>query len=119
MRPRGDGVSKVRVAPMPHERQGSSTMSDSSEPAWPLVGAEAALEGHLRAHLETLGVHRAMELAPTSLDRRCVEAIHLVLADGDGTPGYVHAGFAMTALPHKRTDALEWVRDGADIRLRI
>jgi hypothetical protein len=25
----------------------------------------------------------------------------------------------MTALPHKRTDAAEWVRDGADIRLRI
>ncbi len=25
----------------------------------------------------------------------------------------------MTALPHKRTDAIEWVRDSADIRLRI
>jgi hypothetical protein len=25
----------------------------------------------------------------------------------------------MTALPHKRTDAVEWVRDSADIRLRI
>ncbi len=42
-----------------------------------------------------------------------------MLSDEEGAPGYVHAGFAMTALPHKHTDAAEWVRDGADIRLRI
>lgn len=83
------------------------------------LGVEDALAGRLRRRLEGLGVARARELAPSAVDRRCVEASHLVLTDEEGTPGYVHAGFAMTALPHKRTDAAEWVRDGADIRLRI
>ncbi len=83
------------------------------------IGAEGALEGHLQRQLEALGVDRALGLVSTALDRRCVEAAHLVLTDEESVPGYVHAGFAMTALPHKRTDASEWVRDGADIRLRI
>ena len=83
------------------------------------VGAEGALEGRLRGQLETLGFHQALGLATTILDRRCVEAAHTVLSDEEAVPGYIHAGFAMTALPHKRTDAIEWVRDSADIRLRI
>ena len=83
------------------------------------IGAEEALGGRLHSRLEALGMQRALDLAPTRLDRRCIEAIHLVLTDEEGTPGYVHAGFAMTALPHKRIDAAEWVRDGADVRLRI
>ena len=83
------------------------------------VGAEGALEGRLRGQLETLGLHQALGLATTMLDRRCVEAAHSVLSDEEAAPGYIHAGFAMTALPHKRTDAVEWVRDSADIRLRI
>ena len=83
------------------------------------VGAEGALEGQLRRQLETLGIQQALGLASTALDRRCIEAAHSVLTDEEAAPGYIHAGFAMTALPHKRTDALEWVRDGADIRLRI
>jgi len=77
------------------------------------------LEGRLRGQLETLGFHQALGLATTILDRRCVEAAHRVLSDEEAAPGYIHAGFAMTALPHKRTDAVEWVRDSADIRLRI
>lgn len=84
-----------------------------------MIGSEDALEGRLVGKLEQLGLERALMLAQTALDRRCVEAAHLVLGDEEGAPGYVHAGFAMTALPHRRIDVLEWVRDGADIRLRI
>jgi hypothetical protein len=95
-------------------------MHDSADIFAPFsIGADEALDGRLRDRLEALGITIALELAPTSLDRRCVEAIHLVMTDEECTPGYVHAGFAMTALPHKRTDAPEWVRDGADIKLRI
>jgi hypothetical protein len=95
-------------------------MSDSTANSWVAsIGADDALEGRLRRQLETLGMERALGLAVTSLDRRCVEAVHQVLTDEEAAPGYVHAGFAMTALPHKRIDASEWVRDGADIRLRI
>jgi len=95
-------------------------MSESTLNPWVTsIGADDALEGRLRRQLETLGMERALGLAVTSLDRRCVEAVHQVLTDEEAAPGYVHAGFAMTALPHKRIDASEWVRDGADIRLRI
>jgi len=95
-------------------------MVNSSLPDhWTVVSVEDALKGHLHGRLEAVGVDRARDLAATPLDRRCVEAAHLVLSDEMGAPGFVHAGFAMTALPHKRTDAPEWVRDGADIRLRI
>ena len=83
------------------------------------VGAEGALEGQLRYQLEALGLTQALGLATTVIDRRCVEAAHSVLTDEEAAPGYIHAGFAMTALPHKRTDAVEWLRDGADVRLRI
>ncbi|GAA0574339.1 replication protein RepA [Craurococcus roseus] len=86
---------------------------------WPVLGADDALGGRLRRRLEAVGVDRARSLTATPLDRRCVEAAHLVLSDEAGAPGFVHAGFAMTALPHKRIEAAEWVRDGADIRLRI
>jgi hypothetical protein len=94
-------------------------MCDSPVTAWTSLGAAEALEGRLRYGLETVGVVRARELAATLIDRRCIEASHSVLSDENGAPGYVHAGFAMTALPHRRTDAREWLRDGAEIRLRI
>ncbi len=94
-------------------------MIDSNTVLTVPVGAEDALEGRLRSQLETLGFNQALGLATTILDRRCVEAAHSVLSDEEAAPGYIHAGFAMTALPHKRTDAIEWVRDSADIRLRI
>ena len=94
-------------------------MVDSNSILTVPVGAEGALEGQLRGQLETLGFHQTLGLAATILDRRCVEAAHSVLSDEEAVPGYIHAGFAMTALPHKRTDAVEWVRDSADIRLRI
>lgn len=93
-----------------------------SEPSLPLttsIGAESALEGRLRLQLEALGMERALGLASSTLDRRCIEAAHSVLTDEEAAPGYIHAGFAMTALPHKRTNAAEWVRDSADVRLRI
>ncbi|QET91494.1 replication protein RepA [Roseomonas mucosa] len=94
-------------------------MVDSTDTLTVPVGAEGALEGKLRQQVETLGFGRALELAHTSLDRRCIEASHLLLSDEEAALGYVHAGFAMTALPHKRTDATEWVRDGGDLRLRV
>jgi hypothetical protein len=94
-------------------------MGDSADTLMMPVGAESALEGKLRQQVEALGVGRALELAQSTLDRRCIDATHLLLADEEAASGYVHAGFAMTALPHKRSDAAEWVRDGFDIRLRV
>ena len=83
------------------------------------IGAESALEGRLRLQLEAMGMDRALGLASSVIDRRCITAAHSVLSDEEAAPGYVHAGFAMTALPHKRIDGAVWVRDSADVRLRI
>jgi hypothetical protein len=105
----------LRVDPGTFASMVSSILPDH----WTVVSVDDALEGRLHRRLEAVGVDHARSLAATPLDRRCVEAAHLVLSDEGGAPGYVHAGFAMTALPHKRTEAPEWVRDGADIRLRI
>lgn len=80
---------------------------------------EDALQGRLKHKLETDGYEQLIRLAVTSLDRRCIETTSRILSDEEGQAGYVHAGFAMTALPHKRTDAREWVRDSVDLRLRI
>ena len=83
------------------------------------IGLESALGGQLRLQLEAMGMTHALSLASSVLDRKCVVACHTVLTDEESAPGYIHAGFAMAALPHKRTDATEWVRDSADVRLRI
>ena len=50
------------------------------------VGAEGALEGQLQRQLETFGIQRALGLASTVLDRRCVEAAHSVLSDEEAAP---------------------------------
>ena len=52
-------------------------------------------------------------------DRLCVEAAYGVMSDEEGRIGIVHAGFAMTALPHKRTTDAVWERDGGQVKLLI
>jgi hypothetical protein len=49
-------------------------------------------------------------------DRLCVEAAYEVLSDEEGRIGLVHAGFAMTALPHKRIGEPVWERDGGQVK---
>jgi hypothetical protein len=52
-------------------------------------------------------------------DRLCVEAAYEVLSDEEGRIGLVHAGFAMTALPHKRIGEPVWERDGGQVKLLV
>ena len=52
-------------------------------------------------------------------DRLCVEAAYEVMADEGGRVGIAHAGFAMTALPHKRIAETVWERDGGQIKLLV
>ena len=53
------------------------------------------------------------------IERLCVEAAHAVLSDEDGRIGVAHAGFAMAALPHKKTMDAVWERDGGPIKLLV
>lgn len=84
-----------------------------------LSGLEAALEGRLHRTIERLGIERARALATTVADRRCIEAANLVMLDEDLQAGFVHAGFALTALPHRRITEAEWVRETAGLTLRV
>jgi hypothetical protein len=52
-------------------------------------------------------------------ERLCVEAAHAVLSDEKGSIGIAHAGFAMAALPHKKTNDAVWEREGGRVKLLI
>jgi hypothetical protein len=84
-----------------------------------LLGLEDALEGRLHRTIERVGIERARAMAMTAADRRCVEAANLVMTDEDLQAGFVHAGFALTALPHRRIEEAEWVREAAGLTLRV
>ena len=52
-------------------------------------------------------------------DRLCVDAAYEVMSDEKAQIGVAHAGFAMAALPHKRTSEAVWERDGGRIKLLV
>jgi hypothetical protein len=58
-------------------------------------------------------------MATTAADRRCIEAANLIMTDEDLQASFVHAGFALTALPHRRIEKAEWVREAAGLTLRV
>jgi hypothetical protein len=53
------------------------------------------------------------------LDRQCIETAFAVLSDAEHRIGIMHAGFAMTALPHKAIGDKIWIRQGGNVKLRI
>lgn len=84
-----------------------------------MSGLEDALDGRLHKTIERVGIDRARAMAATAADRRCVEAANLVMTDEDLLASFVHAGFALTALPHRRIAEPEWVREAAGLTLRV
>jgi len=65
------------------------------------------------------GFEEAKARAIGKLDRQCVETAFAVMSDEDQRIGIMHAGFSMTALPHKDIAASVWTRQGGNIKLRI
>jgi len=66
------------------------------------------------------GVAEARKAASgNASERLCVDAAYEVLSDEVGRVGVVHAGFAMTALPHKRIAESVWERDGGQVKLLV
>ena len=65
------------------------------------------------------GVDEARAKALDQLQRQCVETAFAVMSDEEKRIGVMHAGFAMTALPHKSTQDSVWIRQGGDVKLRI
>lgn len=65
------------------------------------------------------GVDRVRSQADSKLQRQPVDAAAQVLTDEDGRLGITHAGFAMTALRHKRIEDEVWRREGNRTTLLI
>src|SRR3954449_3815181 len=66
------------------------------------------------------GIENARRVASLDKnDRLCVDAAHEVMADERGRIGITHAGFAIAALPHKRTQESVWERDNGHIKLLV
>lgn len=84
-----------------------------------LVGVDGALGGRLHKIIERIGIEAARGMAATALDRRCIDAAYLVMADEDLQASFIHAGFALTALPHRGIAETEWVREAAGLTLRV
>lgn len=53
------------------------------------------------------------------IERLCVEAAFQVMGDEGGRIGIAHTGFAMAALPHKKTAETVWKRDGGAVTLIV
>jgi hypothetical protein len=58
------------------------------------------------------GIDGARALASTKAERHVIDAAMAILSDEESRLGITHAGFAMTSLPHKRTDDPFWRREG-------
>jgi hypothetical protein len=75
--------------------------------------------GQVHQLIRSRGIEAAKASSEAKLDRLCVETAFAVLSDEEQRIGIMHAGFAMTALPHKHLDETVWIRDGGSVRLRV
>lgn len=74
-------------------------------------------EVHRLIQQHGLGVVRAQ--ADSKAQRHAIDAAAQVLAEEENHLGITHAGFAMTSLPHKRTEEPFWKRQGHRTTLLI
>src|SRR5690348_2392094 len=65
------------------------------------------------------GIETARTQALNKAERQAVDAAYEVLSDEIGRIGIAHAGFAMAALPHKKTSEAIWEKDGGTIKLLV
>ncbi|GAV35952.1 Plasmid encoded RepA protein [Roseomonas sp. TAS13] len=68
--------------------------------------------GKMHSLIAQYGVDTARTMVTTKAERQVVEAAAEILAEEDCRLGITHAGFAMTALPHKRIEETFWERSG-------
>lgn len=65
------------------------------------------------------GRDEAIARSQDKLDRQCIDTAFAVLTDEHQRVGIMHAGFAVTALPHKDISDHVWVRQGGPVKLRV
>ena len=67
----------------------------------------------------THGIDAARAMSFTKAERSVADAAFTVMTDESQRIGIMHAGFAMTALPHKQTDENVWERQSGDVKLLL
>jgi hypothetical protein len=75
--------------------------------------------GQIHQLIERQGIEAARKEALDKLDRQCVDTAAAVMFDEQQRIGIMHAGFAMTALPHKDIPETQWLRQGAGVKLLV
>ena len=71
--------------------------------------------GRVHQLITTHGFEEAKARAVAKLDRQCIEAAFAVMTDEEQRIGVMHAGFSMTALPHKDIEEAVWTRRGGSV----
>jgi len=78
--------------------------------------------GTLHQLILDVGVEEARKAANDKQEMQCVDAAFSILTDDRFELNLLHSGFAMTALPHKKTDLTVWERVGGakgEIKLHV
>src|SRR5215208_551047 len=75
--------------------------------------------GQVHQLILTQGVEAARAQALDKAERQAIDAAYEVLSDEKGRIGIAHAGFAMAALPHKKTREAIWEKDGGTVKLLV
>ena len=65
------------------------------------------------------GINAARAQSITKAERVAAEAAYRVMTDEQQRIGIMHAGFAMTALPHRATTEIVWERQSGDVKLLL
>lgn len=69
--------------------------------------------------IELLGVEEARRLAQSKHERTQIDIAFSLLSDDAGELGITHSGFALTSLPHKKTDRTIWMKPGYRLTLHV
>jgi replication initiator protein len=87
---------------------------------WTKPALDAVAMGTVHQLILRQGVEQARRSASGDKNERlCVDAAYEVMSDEKAQIGIAHAGFAMAALPHKKTYEAVWERDGGQIKLLV
>ncbi|TWB09312.1 RepA protein [Nitrospirillum amazonense] len=75
--------------------------------------------GQVHQLITAHGIDAARATSTDKLERQCIDTAFAVMSDESQRVGIMHAGFAMTALPHKDLPETVWTRQGGNVRLTI
>jgi hypothetical protein len=78
-----------------------------------------ALMGTVHRLIMEHGVEAARNAAETKSERQAIDAAAAIMVEEESRLGITHAGFAMTALPHRRIEEPFWERSGYQTILQV